>query len=220
MVVPTKQQKRKSTKPGMSKHMPLPESIRLIAQQTDSRYYEQASECLQPLMVSRISQSETIRELINSACRSGVLLAPQDCYWNAYSLAYILEEQGVTYVEGLFLGEGCIFAHAWIGHEGKFYDPTLEFLDKWNKDLPGWKPFFNTNHEYAALIEMSASDLQHAAAIQGMELEDLIPPFAPYLWSLKPTFPGEFTPQYPLETILGLARARQAGSAPRCQGRQ
>ena len=220
MIVLTKQQKSKSKKPGMRHHMPLYESIQLIAQQTNSSYYQQASECMQPLRVSRISQSETIRELINSACRSGVLLAPQDCYWNAYSLAYILQAQGVTYVEGLFLDAGCIFAHAWIGHEGKYYDPTLEFLDTWNKDLPGWKPSFRTDCDYVAFIELSASELQHAAAIRGMKFDDLIPPFAPHLWSLKPTFPGEFTPQYPLDTILGLARAYRAGAALHCLRRQ
>lgn len=153
----------------MSKHNELLCQIERFAA-TGDPYFQRVAETVAPVKMHTL-RGASFLSIAMSAHLPGFKVEPKKCYDNSSILALVLEDFGVKYVEGFVISGSRIDSHAWISHDGRYYDPTYEQVAKQFKKYGNWRK----EYSYAKVIEMSATDLWATCCPGGRSKEYHIP---------------------------------------------
>jgi len=138
--------------------------------QTGDPYYQQAIKNAAKVRIHTVRRDSLMTMLLKGGM-PGFEPESGKCYDNALRIALALERSGVYYVEGFVRFGEQIYSHAWISHEGRYFDPTYEVISIKN----GYSPSLVKEGEYVKIAEMTASHVW-ANCLPGGRTTEYLPP--------------------------------------------
>lgn len=138
--------------------------------ETGDPYFRQAITNARKVKIHTVRRDSLMTMLLKGGM-PGFEALPRKCYDNSLHIALALEQHGVSYVEGFVMFRGQINSHAWICHQGRYFDPTYEAISK----RKGYSPSMMKAGEYVSIAEMSAS-YAWANCIPGGRSIEYLPP--------------------------------------------
>ncbi|WP_306599179.1 hypothetical protein [Geothrix sp. 21YS21S-2] len=149
--------------------------------ETGDPYFKRVADLAEPVKIFTIRQNPMLKSHFEFTLNEFIAL-PNKCYDNASLLALFLERYGVTYVEGFVRTDTGIQSHAWIGWQGRYYDPTYEQNARDLKTPGNWR----ANYQYAKVIELSATEAWANCIPGGRDKEQALPaPLSIAMWGFN-----------------------------------
>lgn len=146
--------------------------------ETGDPYFQQASKSAKKVRIHTVRRDSLMTMLIKGGL-PGFIPEAKKCFDNALYIAQALERHEVNYVEGFVMFRDRIYAHAWICHQGRYFDPTYEEISK----KKGYSPSLMKAGEYVSIAEMTASYAWAHCIPGGRSLEYLPPtPVTVSMW--------------------------------------
>ncbi len=167
--------------------------------ETGDPYFQQALKNARKVKIHTVRR-DSLMTLLLKCGMPGFEPEPRRCFDNALYIAHALEQHGVSYVEGFVMCRGQINSHAWICHQGRYFDPTYEALSK----RKGYSPSMMKAGEYVSIAEMSASYAWANCIPGGRSIEYLPPvPVTISMWGCDDAKRDIYSPiGYTVDTIL------------------